>query len=163
MKLLELLNEAWDVYEKALELLKEGDIRDSAEKAWLAVELVRKAIMVAAKIPYEETKKISIALPVFSNLLIALDEKAFLDKYYTLQSTLHGLSFYEGILNEEATVLYIKEVEDLLKEAQKIIKKASKIDASKLLEVDKLRLKNKRAKYYRKVWSLLTSEIEKEL
>ena len=99
--------------------------------------------MVAAKIPYEETKKISIALPVFSNFLIVLDEKAFLDKYYTLQSTLHGLSFYEGILNEEATVLYIKEVEDLLKEAQRIIKKASKIDASKLLEIAKLRLKIK--------------------
>jgi len=32
LKPLELLNEAWNVYEKALELLNKGDIRDSAEK-----------------------------------------------------------------------------------------------------------------------------------
>ncbi len=139
-----LVSEAWLVYEEAKNLLKEGDIRDAAAKAWLVVETMRKAIMVAAKIPYEETKKINIAIPVFSSILIGLREKDLLDKYYTLQSTLHGMSFYEGLLNEEATVIYIIEAEKWLERAEKIIGKAGRIDATGLLKLakDRARIKS---------------------
>ncbi|MEX0567616.1 MAG: hypothetical protein Q6363_000450 [Candidatus Njordarchaeota archaeon] len=97
--------------------------------------------MVAAKIPYEETKKMSIALPIFNNILVALGEKKLLDRYYTLQSTLHGLSFYEGILNEEATVMYIIDAEKWLADAEKAAKKACKLDATDFLKIAKKRLK----------------------
>ncbi len=120
----ELVLEAWSMYEEAKKLLDQQDIRDAAEKAWFAVENMRKAIMVAAKIPYEETRKISIVLPIFNGILIALGEKKLLDKYYTFQSTLHGLSFYEGLLNEEATITYILDVEKWLVEAERVIKKS---------------------------------------
>ncbi|MEX0567615.1 MAG: PaREP1 family protein [Candidatus Njordarchaeota archaeon] len=37
-----LISEAWNIYEEARKLLEEGDIRDAAEKAWIAVEIMRK-------------------------------------------------------------------------------------------------------------------------
>ena len=56
----DLRNKAWNAYDKAIEMLKKGDIRDSVEKAWLAIENMRKAIMVAAKVPYDIVRKISV-------------------------------------------------------------------------------------------------------
>ena len=143
MEINDLVTEAWRIYEEAKKLLEEEDIRDSAEKAWLAVETMRKAILLAAKIPYEETKKVSIAIPVFNNILIALGAKELLDKYYTFQSTLHSLTFYEGLLNEEVVIIYITEVEKWLYEAERVIHKASKIDATEFLELVKRRMKIK--------------------
>lgn len=143
MDLDKLISEAWMAYEEAKKLLDEGDLRDAAEKAWLAVETMRKAIIVAAKIPYEETRRISIALPIFNSILIALGEKKFLDKYYTFQSTLHGMSFYEGLLNEEAIIMYVRDVEDWLSKAEEVVKRASKVNATKLLELAKKRVRIK--------------------
>jgi len=138
-----LVLEAWSIYEEAKKLLDEGDIRDAAEKAWLAVEVMRKAIMVAAKIPYEETKKISVALPIFNNIMVVLGEKELLDKYYAFQSTLHGLSFYEGLLNEGATVIYVLDVEKWLSYAEKVVERARKLDATEFLKLAKRRLELK--------------------
>lgn len=143
MDINDLVLEAWNIYEEAKKLLEKEDIRDAAEKAWLAVETMRKAILVAAKIPYEETKKVSIALPVFNNILIALGEKELLDKYYTFQSTLHSSAFYEDLLNGEVAIIYITEVEKWLYEAERVIDKASRIDATKFLELAKRRLRIK--------------------
>ena len=72
-----------------------------------------------------------------------MERKKLLDKYYTFQSTLHGLSLYEGLLNEGATVTYIMDVEKWLIEAEKAIDKASRIDATDLLELAKERVKIK--------------------
>ena len=132
---------AWKTYEKAIEMLNRGDIRDAAEKAWLAVENMRKAIMVAAKIPYETTKKISIALNIFNGILKALNAETILEKYYYLQATLHGLSFYEGILNEDITIDAILKAEEWLKETEKLINKAWNMDTKLLMNI-----KNERRK-----------------
>ena len=51
----DLVMEAKKSYEAALELLNRGDHYDSAEKAWRAIEYLREAILVAAKIPHEKT------------------------------------------------------------------------------------------------------------
>jgi len=64
---------------------------------------MRKSLMVAAKVPYDIAKKISIALNIFNGILKALKLEPLLESYYYFQSTLHGLSFYEGILNEDLT------------------------------------------------------------
>ena len=69
MEIRELVAKAWEIYEKALELLETGNIRDAAEKSWLAVETMRKTIMVASKIPYEKTERVNLALNAFSKTL----------------------------------------------------------------------------------------------
>jgi len=104
MKYEDLRNKAWEAYEKAVEMLNKGDIGDSAKKAWLAIENLRKAIMVAAKVPYDVTEKISVALNIFNGILKALNTESLLERYCYFQATLHGLSFYEGILNENVTI-----------------------------------------------------------
>ena len=39
----------------------EGDIRDAAEKAWLAIETMRKAFLVAVGVPYKKRRALVIA------------------------------------------------------------------------------------------------------
>jgi len=132
----ELKIKAWQAYEKAIEMLNKGDIRDAAEKAWLAIENMRKSLMVAAKVPYDIAKKISIALNIFNGILKALKLEPLLEGYYYFQSTLHGLSFYEGILNEDVTIDAIIKAEKWLKNAEKAINEAKKIDAKQLIEIE---------------------------
>ena len=139
----ELIKQAWESYEKALECLEKGDLRNAAEKAWLSVETMRKAIMVATKIPYEKTRVVSIALNVFSRIMNILDAEDLLLEYYAFQSTLHGLGFYEGILNEDTTERFIKRVELWLRKMSSLINKAKLIDARKILELEEQRIKVK--------------------
>ncbi|MHA1675594.1 MAG: PaREP1 family protein [Candidatus Njordarchaeales archaeon] len=141
----ELTVKAWEAYDKALELLRMGDIPDAAEKAWLAVENMRKAIMVASNIPYDVTKKVNLALNIFSKLLEILGHEDLLSEYYALNATLHGMAFYEGLLNEYTTKKFIIRAENWLKKAEKIIEEALKIDASPLvsLEEEKMKIKAK--------------------
>ncbi len=84
-----LINKAWESYEKAIKMLNKGAIRDSAEKAWFAIENMRKAIMVAAKVPYDFAKKIDVALNIFNGILKALNAESLLERYYYFQATLH--------------------------------------------------------------------------
>jgi len=93
------------------------------------------------KIPYETTKKISIALNIFNGILKALNAETILEKYYYLQATLHGLSFYEGILNEDITIDAILKAEEWLKETEKLINKAWNMDTKLLMNI-----KNERRK-----------------
>jgi len=137
----DLRRKAWEAYEKAVEMLNKGDIRDSAEKAWLAIENMRKAIMVAAKVPYDVTKKISVALNIFNGILKVLNAESLLERYYYFQATLHGLSFYEGVLNEDVTIDAILKAEKWLRGAEKIINEAKNIDARPLVDVEMKRKK----------------------
>jgi len=61
--------------------------------------------------------------------------------YYYFQATLHGLSFYEGILNEAVTIDAIKKAEKWLRDAERIIDEARNIDASPLADVEMRRKK----------------------
>jgi len=143
MEIKELVAKAWEIYEKALELLETGNIRDAAEKSWLAVETMRKTIMVASKIPYEKTERVNLALNVFSKILEILDHEDLLSEYYALNATLHGMAFYEGVLNEDTTRKFIRKAEEWLRKAEAILELASQIDASQLmtLEEEKMRIK----------------------
>lgn len=143
MDIRELVAKAWETYERALELLEQGDIRDAAEKSWLAVEIMRKAIMVATNIPYEKTKKVNLALNVFSKILEILNHEELLSEYYALNATLHGMAFYEGVLNEDTTRKFIKRTEEWLKKAETLLKIAAKIDASQLMALEEEKMKIK--------------------
>ena len=75
-------------------------------------------------------------LNIFNGILKALNAETLLEKYYYFQATLHGLSFYEGILNEDVTIDAILKVEEWLKDAEKIIEKAKNIDARPLVDIE---------------------------
>ena len=162
METRELKAKAWEIYEKALELLETGDIRDAAEKSWLAVETMREAIMVASNIPYEKAKKINLALNVFSKILEILDHEDLLSEYYALHATLHGMAFYEGVLNEDTTRRFIKRAREWLSKAEAILELASKIDASQLmaLEEEKMKIKAKIISENMKILEIRAKESE---
>jgi len=77
----DLIKLSWENYEKALELLSRGDYYDAAEKAWNAIENMRKAFLVILKIPHEKAKTISQGLVLFSDILRKLGEKEILKMY----------------------------------------------------------------------------------
>ena len=143
MDVKELVAKAWEIYGKALELLETGDIRDAAEKSWLAVETMIKAIMVSANIPYEKAKKVNLSLNVFSKILEILDREELLSEYYALNATLHGMAFYEGVLNEDTTRRFIKRAEEWLRKAEALLKIVAKIDASQLMTLEEEKMKIK--------------------
>ncbi|MHA1609551.1 MAG: hypothetical protein ACTSUJ_06040 [Candidatus Njordarchaeales archaeon] len=66
-----------------------------------------------------------------------------LSEYYALNATLHGMAFYEGVLNEDTTRKFIRKAEEWLRKAEAILELASQIDASQLmtLEEEKMRIK----------------------
>ena len=102
----ELLSRSRQDYARALELLDRGDIRDAAEKAWCAVETLRKALLVAVKIPYDLARNISPGLPVFIRLLRALKQAELLEKYFFFNSHIHIFGFYEAVTPEEELESY---------------------------------------------------------
>ena len=62
-KLNELILEAKETYQKTSELLMRGDYFDATEKGWCAVELMRKALLVAVSIPLEKAKNLEFSMP----------------------------------------------------------------------------------------------------
>jgi len=77
----DLIRLSWENYEKALELLSRGDYYDVAEKAWNSIENMRKALLVALKIPLEKAKTVSQGLVLFSDILRRLGKKELLKMY----------------------------------------------------------------------------------
>jgi len=135
-----LLGKSYELYEKALELLSRGDYYDAAEKAWSSVEYMRKAFLVASKIPYEKEKTISQGLVLFSDILRGLDRRDILKLYDQLMLGLHILGFYEQLIP-------IDEIEDIIRdgvvkflsEMKSLIKMVRGIDMSKAVEfLDKI-------------------------
>ncbi len=131
----DLIADAKASFEKALELIEREDYYDAAEKAWRAIETMRKAVLVAAKIPYQYAKTVNIGLPLFSDFLRNIKKKKALDLYDRLAYRLHILGFYEGIISPgEIKELIISDVEMLLGELEQIVKMAEKVDLREALE-----------------------------
>ncbi len=137
----ELISNAKKSYEDALKLLETQDYYDAAEKAWRAIEFLRKALLVAAKIPYEKAKTIAIGLPLFSDILRLLGAKRTLDLYDKLAFKLHIMGFYEEITTpEEITDLILIDVKKLMDELLSLIEVTRKLDLSNVIDlVDKMR------------------------
>jgi len=57
----DLVKKAREHYMHTLKLLDSGDIYDDAEKAWLAIETMRKAFLVAVGVPYKKRRALVIA------------------------------------------------------------------------------------------------------
>ena len=142
----ELVSSADRDCEEAIKLLERGDIYDAAEKAWSAIEKIRKACLVAAKIPYEIAKTTSKGLPLFIKILKALRRKDILKTYMYLSQQLHSLGFYERVIPESDLEDTIREdVPKWMQETKPIIKVLERADLSEVVslleEIDKTKQK----------------------
>ena len=132
----DLISDADKYYRESLKLLDSGDIYDAAEKAWSAIESLRKACLVATKIPYEIAKTVSKGLPLFIRILRALGRKDLVDKYMSLEQQLHSLGFYERIIPEgDLKEIIEKDVGVWISEMKGIIDMLRDIDLSQIIDV----------------------------
>jgi len=132
---MELIEQAVESYNKALEFLGKGDVFDAAEKAWRAVENIRKALLVAVGIPYDKAKTINYGYPLFSRILRALGQKDLLEKYEWFESILHAKGFYGQIIPFDELKETILEVREWLEKMRRIIGNISKADLSDALKI----------------------------
>ena len=131
----ELLEKSHGLYEKALELLSRGDHYDAAEKAWSSVECLRKAFLVALKIPYERAKTISQGLVLFSDILRKLNRRDILKLYDQLMLRLHILGFYEQLIPADEIEEIIRDlVPKFLSEVRNLIGMVRGVDMSEVVE-----------------------------
>lgn len=122
-------------YTKALELLESEDFYDAAEKAWSAIEDIRKAFLVAAGMPYEKAKTVNYALPIFNALMRALGFKELLKNYEWFEYKLHIMGFYERLTGEDEIESIIRDnVNIWLNKMQKIVEKIKSISIKDVLD-----------------------------
>lgn len=115
----------------ALQLLEREDFRDAAEKAWRAIENLRKALLVTVKIPYRIAKTIVSGVPLFSKIMRALKKKDLLRMYFYFESRLHTLGFYEMITPEDELEVIIRdEVPQWIENMLEVIESVVDIDLS---------------------------------
>lgn len=142
----QLISSADRDYSDAIRLLEEGDTYDAAEKAWSAIENLRKACLVAAKIPYETAKTTSKGLVLFIKILKALGRKDLIKTYMYFSYQLHSLGFYERIIPESDLEDTIRgEVPEWIQKIKNIIKTLQYVGLSAitsiLKEIDKAKQK----------------------
>ncbi len=144
----ELIEKAKNVYNEGLKLYEEGDFIDAAEKGWSSAELLRKALLVAAGIPYDKAKSLEFGLPIFTRILRSLGRKDLLDVYYKYDSSLHIRGFYEMILSPEEIGDLLKELEQWINEMIGVIRRLSELDLKSITEIMEkcLKLKGKSSK-----------------
>ncbi|MHA1590511.1 MAG: PaREP1 family protein [Candidatus Njordarchaeales archaeon] len=145
MKIEKLIKRAQNYYLKALELLETRDFYDASEKAWLAVETLRKAFLVAMGVPYEKTRSINYSLPLFSRVMRALGYDEMLKNYEWFHHKLHAMGFYENITPMDEIVMIIKkDVSKWLEKMIEIIKSVRNIDITTALKEYEKAIKIKR-------------------
>jgi len=132
----ELIDKARDDLRLALDMLEKGDIRDAAEKAWRSIENIRKALLVAVKIPYDIAKTVGSGVPLFSKILKALGRRNLLRMYFYFESRLHSLGFCEMITpDDELEEIIRDEVPAWIEEMTKIIGSLVHVDLSHVAEI----------------------------
>ena len=140
----ELISNADKDYNDALRLLETGDTYDAAEKAWSAIEGLRKACLIAAKIPYEIAKTKSRGLPLFIKILKALGRKDLLKSYMYFSQQLHSMGFYERVTPESDLRDTIQDdVPEWMQKIKELINILRKVDLSDIIdilnEIDKIK------------------------
>jgi len=140
----DLVAKARDIYYKSLELFERGDYYDAAEKGWRTVELARKALLVAVGVPLEKARNIEFSLPIFSRILKSLGRKNLLDEYYKFDSCLHIRGFYEMASTPEEIKRVLNDLGKWLDDMERIIRRISRINLNKALEIMEKCIKPKR-------------------
>ena len=110
----ELFADARQVYEQAIERLEQGDIRDSAEKAWCATKRATDGLILGL------TGKEPVTTAATSDGLDDLaretpQTRSLQGHYYSRLGQLHGACFYDRRCNQETerrireTIAYVND------------------------------------------------------
>ena len=116
-----IFQDASQVYVQAIERLKQGDLRDAAEKAWCAVNRATTALVlarigeVASKSPFVTRGLARLAHEDPVNF------KELLNTYFACQNMLHGECFYWGLVEQPDWVeARIHEVYSFITDAERL-------------------------------------------
>ena len=116
-----IFQDASQVYVQAIERLKQGDLRDAAEKAWCAVNRATTALVlarlgeVASKSPFVTRGLARLAHDDPANF------QELLNTYFGCQNMLHGECFYWGLVEQPDWVeARIRDVDSYIVEAEKL-------------------------------------------
>jgi len=124
------LKDAWEFYRRGAREVKEGLerkdsylVRDGAEKLWNAVIQATNALVLSllGTTPashWERRRK----LYELEESYEIIERLGLSDRYSARERHLHGLTFYEGIIDEELLRREIIKVERYLKDVEKILK-----------------------------------------
>ena len=115
----ELFADARQVYEQAIERLEQGDVRDSAEKAWCATKRATDGLILA--LTGEEPVTTAATSDGLDDLARETPQTRSLQgRYYSRLGQLHGACFYDRRCNQE-TERRIRETIAYVDDAQAII------------------------------------------
>ena len=115
-----LFSDARSLYDDALEMLEQGRLRNAADKAWGATKRATDALLLART---GEEPRTSGQTMRMLRLLRRQDPslEPLRKDYSSRQSLLHGLAFYDGILEpEEDLVADVRETIDFIQEAERM-------------------------------------------
>lgn len=114
-----IFQDANHIYVQSIERLKQGDLRDAAEKAWCAVNRATTALVlarlgeVASKSPFVTRGLARLAHDDPANF------QELLNTYFACQNMLHGECFYWGLVEQPDWVeARIREVSGFIVEAE---------------------------------------------
>ena len=115
----ELFTDAREVYDQAIERLEQGDIRDSAEKAWCATKRATDGLILA--LTGEEPGNIAATSDGLDDLAReTLQTRSLQGRYYSRLGQLHGACCYDRRCNRE-TERRIRETIAYVNDARAII------------------------------------------
>ena len=116
-----IFQDASQVYVQAIERLRQGDLRDAAEKAWCAVNRATTALVlarlgeVASKSPFVTRGLGRLAHEDPANF------QDLLNTYFACQNMLHGECFYWGLVEQPDWVeARIREVDSFIVDAERL-------------------------------------------
>lgn len=96
----ELFADARQMYEQAIERLEQGDVRDSAEKAWCATKRATDGLILA--LTGEEPVTTAATSDGLDDLARETPQTRSLQgRYYSRLGQLHGACFYDRRCNQE--------------------------------------------------------------
>lgn len=116
-----IFDDAERMARQAVERLKQGDIRDAAEKAWCSILRATNAVVLA----YTGTEPLRTPQTTMSLDSLAERDPRFnslKNRYFSRQETLHGLCFYLGICEpREAIERRIRETPQYIQDAKALV------------------------------------------
>lgn len=118
----DIIQDAYHLYEKAIDELERGNIREAAEKAWGATARATGALILGMS---GEKLEGTIGMTKKLHELAEMNKRVselLIGRYHTRESFLHGHCFYMGILEPRGeierrireTKLYIDDIKQII-------------------------------------------------
>ena len=115
-----VFEDAWALYEDALEELGRGKLRNAAEKAWGATKRATDALIMA-RMGEEPTTTRDTSRSLHALVLQDRRVESLIGRYHTRADYLHGQCFYDGLCEPSEDVeRRIRETADYIRDAQEL-------------------------------------------